>query len=579
MKRPHRFGLLAFATITLAAGAWASGCAGQPDTSDSSSSSSGTGGQGGTSSGGGTGGQGGTTSGGGGSTGPCEVDCSQIQAPMCQLAQCNEQTGHCEVVAETDGTACDDGLFCTVDDACVAGLCEPGPENDCGITPVACEVITCNETSQACTGVASQNGDPCTDPNDLCLENATCTNGLCTGTQKDCFMQPVPDDCHVSECNPQNGQCEPVVGNEGGACNDANDLCTVNKTCASGVCQGGDPKNCSYLTVDCNLGVCDTNTGQCVTQAVGNGQPCDDLDPCTTGETCTNSVCTGGSAVITCQSGDYCCPSNCTENNDLDCASCDWNPAVFPVSWNSTNSVGDMAFDQTCNLYWSADGGEVFKAPHNTNQVQTLHDFGTQARGLAFNPNDNMLYVATASGIHRATTTGQNPTLLPGTTIATHFNGMTIAPGGWGSYGGQLIVAHSSGTVYAVNPAGGAPVAIGSQSGEATDTVFDYQSGTLYVSYYANNGVFTLSPSGQFTQFATGLNCQVDGIAIDEGQTLFAACGSSDTLYKLTIPGGVPTLIGSAALNGGWAPAGLIFDGLDNLIVMEDGEFLQVYTP
>ena len=58
-----------------------------------------------------------------------------------------------------------------------------------------------------------------------------------------------------------------------------------------------------------------------------------------------------------------------------------------------------------------------------------------------------------------------------------------------------------------------------------------------------------------------------------------SSCGSNNQLYKLAIPGGAPTLIGTASLNGGWAPVGMIFDGLDNLIVMEEGESLQVYTP
>ena len=117
-----------------------------------------------------------------------------------------------------------------------------------------------------------------------------------------------------------NGMCEPVVGNEGGACTDLSDLCTVNKTCMSGVCQGGQPMNCSLLTQGCVLGVCDTNTGQCTTQAVGEGMLCDDLDPCTTGETCTMGNCTNGTAVTTCMDGDGCCPSNCNDTNDLECA-------------------------------------------------------------------------------------------------------------------------------------------------------------------------------------------------------------------------------------------------------------------
>ncbi len=332
--RSWRAALLAAGLATWLVGtAIVAGCAtgtnsGFGGSDNTSTSTSGGGNTGGGSTGGG--GSGGTTT-----ASPCAVDCTQIQAPVCQVAQCNAQTGQCEVVADTDGTTCQDGLFCTVDDACVAGVCEPGPDNDCGVTAAACEVVTCNESSQTCTTIPSQNGDPCIDPNDLCLENATCTNGLCNGTQKDCFMQPVPDDCHVSECNPSTGQCEPVVGNEGGPGADANDLCTVNKTCASGICQGGSAKDCSYMTQDCVLGVCDVNTGQCGTQQLNNGDPCDDLDPCTNGELCQSGQCTGGTAVVTCVANDGCCPGNCTPQNDQDCA-----VTLLFDSWDGVTSGG-----------------------------------------------------------------------------------------------------------------------------------------------------------------------------------------------------------------------------------------------
>ncbi len=323
----------------------------------SSSSASGTGG-GSTSSGGGTGGA--TGGAGGGGSSACEVDCSQIQAPMCQVAQCNDQTGQCEVVADTDGTGCDDGLFCTANDSCQSGLCEPGPANDCGISPAACEVVSCDEPSQTCATQASQNGDPCVDPNDLCLENATCVNGLCSGTVKDCFMQPVPDDCHVSECNPQNGQCEPVVGNEGGPCADPNDLCTVSKTCAAGVCQGGGPKDCTYLTMGCVMGVCDVNNGLCAASAVNNGDPCDDLDSCTSGETCQSGNCGGGSPILQCIHGDSCCPSGCTDQTDTDCAM-PFNQTAYNAVLTFADAPGmqqtTMGIAWDGSSLWSSCGG------------------------------------------------------------------------------------------------------------------------------------------------------------------------------------------------------------------------------
>ncbi|MEZ4444207.1 MAG: hypothetical protein R3B72_34360 [Polyangiaceae bacterium] len=286
--------------------------------SKSSSSSSGTGA-------GGAGGMAGTGGEGAGTTSLCEQDCSLVQPPDCYQSVCNEgmypgPVGSCVIVPVDDGAACDDGQFCTVSDTCQAGVCTGGPPNDCGMQPPPCTEVTCNESTQSCSTAPANNGDPC-QTSDLCIKGSTCLNGLCTGgTPDDCFFQPVPDDCHVSQCNPMNGMCEPVVGNEGGPCTDGTDLCTVNKTCTAGVCGGGMPKDCSNLTQGCVLGVCDTNTGQCTTQAVGQGMACDDLDACTIGEICNNGMCNGGTPITNCVDNDQCCPSGCDELNDSDCA-------------------------------------------------------------------------------------------------------------------------------------------------------------------------------------------------------------------------------------------------------------------
>jgi len=226
------------------------------------------------------------------------------------------------VVPDEDGTSCDDGNFCTVDDACVDGACEGGPQNDCGMTPAECEEVTCDEAGDTCSVAPANEGASCTSA-DLCQVNTVCQNGVCAGgTPKDCLFAPLPepDECYTAVCNPSDGMCEAQVANDGAACEDPNDLCTVGKTCDNGACVGGVPKDCSALTMGCNVGVCDTGTGMCMSMAAGEGNPCDDLDACTTGEICTSGTCTGGTAVTNCSmTADGCCPSNCTAANDFDC--------------------------------------------------------------------------------------------------------------------------------------------------------------------------------------------------------------------------------------------------------------------
>lgn len=313
---------MAFSLVV--AGFWAGCAAGSEDPVDASGGADP--GTGGTVATGGAGGMTGVGGQGQGGDSLCGMDCSTIDTPACQVAVCNDGTyqgtvGQCVVVDDEDGTACDDGAFCTTDDSCQAGQCVGGPVNDCGMAAAECEEVVCDDDSDSCAIAAANEGMSCTS-DDPCTVDASCSAGQCVGgTPKDCFFAPVPNECHVSVCNPNTGACEPVPGNENGACTDPNDLCTVDKTCTAGQCVGGQPKDCSQLTSGCNVGVCDPTTGVCGTMAAGEGNLCDDLDACTTGEICTSGVCGGGDPVTTCsQTGDGCCPSNCTDQNDYDCA-------------------------------------------------------------------------------------------------------------------------------------------------------------------------------------------------------------------------------------------------------------------
>lgn len=296
----------------------------------------------------GTGGNGGS---GAGNTGLCGMDCSAIDTPTCYISVCNEGNyqgpiGTCVVVPDVDGTSCDDGLFCTVNDSCQAGVCTGGPQNDCGMTPPECNEVVCDEQAKSCSSQALPNGDSCT-PGNLCETGGLCQNGLCVGTPKDCFFSPVPSECYNSVCNPANGMCEPQPGNDGQPCVDQMDLCSEGNTCSAGTCAGGTPKDCSGLTMGCFNGVCDALNGQCTQMPVPAGGNCAeatddcnqgicdmqgmcnatpvnqggncDTDACYTGQTCNSGSCQGGTFLGCGTNGDGCCPAGCTIAQDNDC--------------------------------------------------------------------------------------------------------------------------------------------------------------------------------------------------------------------------------------------------------------------
>jgi hypothetical protein len=54
------------------------------------------------------------------------VDCSSLN-DTCNVASCNPANGACDVVPVNEGGVCDDGLPCTINDACSGGMCRGTP--------------------------------------------------------------------------------------------------------------------------------------------------------------------------------------------------------------------------------------------------------------------------------------------------------------------------------------------------------------------------------------------------------------------------------------------------------------------
>ncbi len=88
---------------------------------------------------------------------------------------------------------------------------------------------------QTCTGA---NGSSCDDGNP-CTINDICINGVCSGTPKNCDDgNPCTDDA----CNTTTGLCTHT--NNTATCNDG-DVCTVNDHCLNGACVPGTPLVCN----------------------------------------------------------------------------------------------------------------------------------------------------------------------------------------------------------------------------------------------------------------------------------------------------------------------------------------------
>jgi hypothetical protein len=283
-----------------------------------------------------------------GTGGGCAKDCSAQPVAVCKKSVCDPSTGTCQVADADDGSMCDDGLYCTVNDRCEKGACV-GDARDCGPAVAACDALVCDEATQTCTTGKKLDGQYCVST-DLCMTAATCQAGACVGVPVDCENLPLPNDCSQAECNSSSGLCEVAPAFEGMTC--AGDQCH-DSTCSAGACVAADAKpdgtqcydpanlcikasctggacvdgapvdcvatlaefnpfqrcfpagcskfaECNFQIVpagaDCGCGVCNGNA-VCVIDPAREGKPCDDGSKCTTGTTCDHGTCTGGTSI------------------------------------------------------------------------------------------------------------------------------------------------------------------------------------------------------------------------------------------------------------------------------------------
>ena len=240
------------------------------------------------------------------------IDCSGLDDD-CNVGVCNPATGACEAMTANEAGPCEDGDLCTISETCATGACVGGLPVDCSILDDVCNNGVCNSATGLCERAPSNEGGVCNDGDDLCTSNDVCTAGTCAGTPIDC--SGLDDACNVGVCNAATGVCEALPANEGGSCNDG-EACTQNDTCGGGVC-AGTPVDCSPFGDACNLSTCNPATGACQIAPTNEGGACDDGDLCTQTDTCTTGVCagtpvdcsglTGGCLVGVCNSGTGVC--------------------------------------------------------------------------------------------------------------------------------------------------------------------------------------------------------------------------------------------------------------------------------
>ncbi|RAL25055.1 hypothetical protein DL240_02245 [Lujinxingia litoralis] len=242
-----------------------------------------------------------------------QVDCND--GNPCTQDSCDPTNGCVNESAPMDGTTCeDDGLSCT-SNVCEDGACTHPVTQGCliqescypaGATNPSADCFVCDPAQSTTDWSPKAAGTAC--DNDLfCTINDTCNAvGQCeAGTPRECDAVQ----CYGGVvCSNAARACVPTQPETGTACDDG-DLCTTGDICQAGSCMPGDAPDCSAEGSACATGVCNPQTGACESEPLADGSSCDTGNVCTTG-VCTDGVCQE-SAPETCDDGNPCTVGSC----------------------------------------------------------------------------------------------------------------------------------------------------------------------------------------------------------------------------------------------------------------------------
>ena len=196
---------------------------------------------------------------------------------------------HAVCLGAVDGTACDDGDLCTVEDICIGGACIAGGPRSC-TEEGACRQGTCDPT-EGCVYEDVDDGRPC-EVN--CFGEAACVAGVCTEKPESEVVCPASDNECIDKytCDRDTGECTiPEFRPADSVCNSDDNVCSLEYCDGKGTCQtSGAMDDCKtkQQANPCWTYSCTPKTG-CVPTHFVEGLSCDDGNGCTLNDACAIS--------------------------------------------------------------------------------------------------------------------------------------------------------------------------------------------------------------------------------------------------------------------------------------------------
>jgi len=244
----------------------------------------------------------------------------------CTQDTCDTSNGACAHTPGADDVPCGDakcdGLTFVGQRTCYQGTCLPGAKSACD-DQNPCTDDTC-DGANGCQH--SKNTSKCEDGN-ACTKGDVCAGGVCTaGEPLECADA---DPCTSDSCAPDKGCVHVPVADDTPCANPKCDgqIFTKGSTCKSGTCvPSGGPTSCNDNN-PCTEDVCTPQSG-CTHQTLTG--PCEDVDPCTTGDLCISGICTPGKPVL------------CNDNNPCTKDFCDAGKGCISTPVEGTCDDGDL---------------------------------------------------------------------------------------------------------------------------------------------------------------------------------------------------------------------------------------------
>ncbi|HIA02479.1 MAG TPA: hypothetical protein EYN66_11305 [Myxococcales bacterium] len=249
--------------------------------------------------------------------------------------------------------------------------------------------VHCDSANGGCGIDQDKANQFCFPPGDPCFDkSATYCTHLDPGGNWDsvtgCLVSWIALDCEdnnectIDSCKSKNSVLSCVHQNvSGSVCNDGNP-CTHGETCSEGQCKGGAAKCKDNDLNPCTEVQCDGLTGKCG-PANTTGQPCEDGNICTQTAQCLNNQCT----VVekqSCQDNNPCTDDLCDPNQ----GGCTNPPNTNPCSDGDASTVGDTCKDGKCvpgtpincddNEPCTDDEPDILKGCKHTNNTASCTD-------------------------------------------------------------------------------------------------------------------------------------------------------------------------------------------------------------